>query len=210
VNAIYISSAGDKTVSIGDNCSLTVAGQGTITLKTKFHNRVQTVTLHNILHVPCLAMNLVSLSKLQCEGVMFCSSSEGLVVSLNGKAVLEMVLTGALYYINQNANEVAFTTISGGSLCLWHRCMGHLHIDAISKLIVNGLTISSKNYDHVCKGYVIGKSYCLSFPEASQTMYEHMELIVIDPAGPMSVETWSRMSYVFMAVEASTRMEWQS
>jgi hypothetical protein len=28
----------------------------------------------------------------------------------------------------------AFTTISGGSLRLWHRRMGHLHIDAIHKL----------------------------------------------------------------------------
>jgi transposase InsO family protein len=33
-----------------------------------------------------------------------------------------------------------------------------------------------------------------------------MELVVVDLAGPMSIETWSGMSYVFMAVEASTRM----
>jgi hypothetical protein len=130
----YIPSAGDKTVSIGDNCSLTVAGRGTITLKTKLLNRVQTVTLHNVLHVPRLVTNLVSLGTLQREGATFCSSSEGLVVSLNGEVLLETVLTGALYYINQNANEVTFTTILGGSLRLWHRRMGHLHIDDIHKL----------------------------------------------------------------------------
>jgi hypothetical protein len=37
-------------------------------------------------------------------------------------------------------------------------------------------------------------------------MYECMELIVIDLAGPMSIETWSGILYVFMAVEASTWM----
>jgi hypothetical protein len=93
-------------VSIGDNHSLTVAGQGTITLKTKLLNRVQTVTLRDVLHVLHLATNLVSLGKLQREGATFYSSSEGLVVSLNGEVLLEMVLTSTLYYINQNANEV--------------------------------------------------------------------------------------------------------
>jgi hypothetical protein len=33
-----------------------------------------------------------------------------------------------------------------------------------------------------------------------------MELIIVDLAGAMSIDTWSGMSYVFMAVEASTRM----
>jgi hypothetical protein len=37
-------------------------------------------------------------------------------------------------------------------------------------------------------------------------MYEHMELVVIHLAGPMFIEIWSGMSYVFMAVEVSTRM----
>jgi transposase InsO family protein len=32
------------------------------------------------------------------------------------------------------------------------------------------------------------------------------ELLVVDLAGPMCIETWSGISYVFMAVEASTRM----
>jgi hypothetical protein len=72
--------------------------------------------------------------------------------------------------------------------------------------MVNGLTISSRNHDYVCEGCVLGKSHCLPFPEASQTTYKHMELIVIDLAGPMSIETWSGMSYVFMAMEVSTRM----
>jgi hypothetical protein len=96
-----------------------------------------------------------------------------LVVSLNGEVLLEMVLTGALYYINQNANKVTFTTILGGSLHLWHRHMGHLHIDTICKLawkeMVNEHTISSKNHDHVCKSCTLGKSHCLPFLKPTDT-----------------------------------------
>jgi hypothetical protein len=72
--------------------------------------------------------------------------------------------------------------------------------------MVNELTISSKNHDRVCEGCILSKYHRLPFPEASQTMYKCMELVVIDLASPMSVETWSGMSYVFMVVEASTWM----
>jgi hypothetical protein len=73
--------------------------------------------------------------------------------------------------------------------------------------MVNGLTISSlKEYDHVCEGCVLGKSHHLPFPKASLTNYTPMELVVVDLTGPMSVETWSGMSYTFIAIEMNSWM----
>jgi hypothetical protein len=73
--------------------------------------------------------------------------------------------------------------------------------------MVNRLTISSlKEYDHVCEGCVLGKSHRLPFPKASLTNDTPMELVVVDLTGPMSVETWSGMSYAFIAVEMHSRM----
>jgi hypothetical protein len=37
-------------------------------------------------------------------------------------------------------------------------------------------------------------------------MYECMELIIIYLTGPMSVETWTRLLYAFMAVEVSSHV----
>jgi hypothetical protein len=106
--------------------------------------------------------------------------------------------------------EVAYI-VSGGSLCLWHRRMGHLHLDAIHKLnqksLVNRLTITSpKSYDHVCEGCVLGKSHHLPFPNASHTHYEKMELIIVDLSGSMSVTTWTGKVYVFFAVEMNSQL----
>jgi hypothetical protein len=89
--------------------------------------------------------------------------------------------------------------------------MGHLHLEAIRKMarknMVNRLTISSlKEYDHVCEGCVLGKSHRLPFPKASLTNYTPMELVVMDLTGPMSVETWSGMSYMFIAIEMNSQM----
>jgi hypothetical protein len=101
-----------------------------------------------------------------------------------------------LYHVNRASDtgmEVAYV-VSGGSLHLWHRRIGHLHLDAIHKpdqeSMVNGLTITSpKSYDHICEGCMSGKSHCLLFLNASHTHYEKMELVVVDLSGPMSVTT---------------------
>jgi hypothetical protein len=72
---------------------------------------------------------------------------------------------------------------------------------------VNSLTISSlKEYNHVCEGCVLSKSHRLPFPKASLTNYTPMEPVVVDLTGPMSVEMWSGMSYMFIAMEMNSRM----
>ena len=123
------------------------------------------------------------------------------------------LLTVNLYRIDlvtKHDGNFAYVANSSGSLRLWHRRMGHLHLDAIRELskkdMVKGLNISSlKAFDHVCEGCVLGKSHRLPFPKASVTTHEKMELVVVDLTGPMSVETWSGMLYALLVVEMSTR-----
>ena len=72
------------------------------------------------------------------------------------------------------------------------------------KKLVSGLDIMSpKDYDHVCKGCILGKSHRLLFPKVSNTIYSKMELVVMDITGPMSVETWTGRAYAMVVIEAS-------
>ena len=74
----------------------------------------------------------------------------------------------------------------------------------VRKKLVSGLDItSSKEYDHVCEGCVLGKSHRLPFPKTSSTVYSKMELVVMDITGPMSVETWTGCAYAMVVIEAS-------
>ena len=93
---------------------------------------------------------------------------------------------------------------------VWHRRLGHLHLDAIRamarKKLVSRLDIMSpKDYDHVCEGCVLNKSHRLPFPKVSNTVYSKMELVVMDITGPMSVETWTGRAYAMVVIEASCR-----
>ena len=106
--------------------------------------------------------------------------------------------------------EAAFAIVASGSMRVWHRRLGHLHLDAIramvQKKLVSRLDItSSKEYNHVCEGCVLGKSHCLPFPKTSSTIYSKMELVVMDITGPMSVETWTGHAYAMVVIEASCR-----
>jgi len=49
----------------------------------------------------------------------------------------------------------------------------------------------------------LGKLHPLPFPKQSNTVYEKMDLVIIDLTGPISVPTWLGMSYALMVVEAS-------
>jgi hypothetical protein len=150
---------------------------------------------------------------LQRDGASFHSVSDGLVVTIGNDDLFHTPLHKTLYHVNHASNTVAEVAyvISGVSLHLWHRQMGHLHLDAIRKLnqksMVNGLTITSpKSYDHICEGCVLGKSHHLLFPNASHTHYEKMELVVVDLSGPMLVTTWTGKAYVFVVVEMNSRL----
>ena len=74
----------------------------------------------------------------------------------------------------------------------------------VQKKLVSGLDITlPKDYDHVCKGCILGKSHRLLFPKVSNTIYSKMELVVMDITGPMSVETWTGCAYAMVVIEAS-------
>ena len=97
---------------------------------------------------------------------------------------------------------------SSGSLHLWHHHMGHLNIDAIYELskknLVKGLDIVSfHEYDHVCEGCVLSKSHRQPISKLSTTIYELMELIVVDLTGPMNLPTWGGLEFVLVVVEVS-------
>jgi hypothetical protein len=142
----YVASHGGETVSVGDKCTLVVEGRESITFKIQLSSGFRTIVLHGALHVPWLATNLVSLGAFQREGSSFCSceGEDGLVITQGGDKLFQATLNDSLYYINcasDGINEMALTILSG-NLWLWHRRMGHLHLEAICKMaqknMVNG------------------------------------------------------------------------
>jgi len=81
-------------------------------------------------------MNLVSLSKLEKEGVSGSFGGGGMKILMGRDELFCMTLSNGFYRINcaMPGSGIAYITSSCGSLHLWHQCMGHLHLDVIQQL----------------------------------------------------------------------------
>ena len=124
----------DETISVEDARDVPVAGKGSVEMKCRLLNRMRTIVLHGVLHVPRLTTNLVSLGTLQRVGARHHSHEEGIIVTLGADELFRASFptsTATLYHIDLMDHEVAFTAIASGSMQVWHRRLGHLHLDAI-------------------------------------------------------------------------------
>ena len=205
----YVNSV-NEFVTVGGHNHVPVAGRGSIHFSAILSNGHLNITLHEVLHIPYLGTNLISLGALHHQGVSVKSSDDSLVLSRGGEELFWAFLTGptgTLYYIQCTSLEsgIAYLASNPLSMRLWHHRLGHLSPRTISSMLhqwmVKGLNITAPwDFDHLCSGCANGKSHRLSFPKASQNKYSKMELVVMDLTGPMLVPTWDGFLYALVII----------
>ena len=99
--SMYVNSINEFVTVGGHNC-VPVAGQGSVCFSTILPNGHLNITLHEVLHIPHLGANLISLSALHHQGVSVKSSDDSLVLSQDGKELFRASFTGptrTLYHV---------------------------------------------------------------------------------------------------------------
>ena len=99
--SMYVNSI-NEFVTVGGHNHIPVAGQGSVRFSTILPNGHLNITLHEVLHIPYLGANLISLGTLHYQGVSVKSLDDGLVLSQDGKELFRASLTGptrTLYYV---------------------------------------------------------------------------------------------------------------
>ena len=210
----YVKSSNEFVTVSGYN-KVPIADRGSVLFSAMLPSGWLSITLQDVLHIPYLGTNLVSLGALHCKGAFVQSFDKGLAIFKDGEELFRASLTGfteTLYHI-QCTSPVTGTAYLAGSLLsmrLWHWCMGHLSPQAIDSTqhqnLVKGLKISiSHEFDHIYSDCANGKSHRFPFPNSSSTHYTKIELVVMDITGPMSVPTWDGFLYALVIVEVSCR-----
>eukprot|EP00253_Pinus_taeda_P027262 PITA_27262 len=152
----------DFQITMGNRTKCTPVGRDTIAFQTEAVTSIQAT---NVLHVPGLGMNLISVSQLQDKGYDVYFIRKKVYVKHPGwkrkkkigvrsnklyRLQLEspMALIGSNYNGEKERNE------------LWHRRMGHLHDGELRMLrdTVTGVPVLSKEHNDFCKGCVLGKA----------------------------------------------------
>ena len=210
---VYFESLKSKElVTVGGHNRVPVVGWRSVRFQVLLDNAYREVILNEVLYIPQLGVNLVSLGLLQRSSSTVRSLNNGLAVVYMGEDLLHAVMDGedgTLYFIEcvDGSNHTALV-MSSGSMCLWHRCMDHLSPSLISTMschkMVKGLELNSPlAFNHLCSGCMHGQSYKLPLLDLNSLSYSKMELVVVDLIGPMSIPTWDGNLYALVAVEVS-------
>jgi len=186
----YTEAYDGQLVTVGSLNHIPVVGYRSVSFYAKLpFGQIILVILWNVLHVPSLGTNLVSLGILQHKGASYSSWGDGIVISIGGQELFHTILKNTdsfLYFITcaKDTNHTAFFVYEG-SMRLWHCQIGHIGpriIDLIEqKDFVNRLDLKAPNdYDYVCTGCAHGKSHWKTILGTSKTKYGKMELVIID------------------------------
>lgn len=187
----------ESTILLADGKSTKAVGMGTGRLISVDGDGIRkNVTLANVYHVPSLAGNLLSVSKIADLGFEVVFDKAGCKVLQRGKVVLIGVRKGGLYHLKQIPEQALLAGAKHGDSCLhlWHRRLGHRDPEAVLKIVRDGLGHGLKldrcDVESVCGSCCEGKMSRGSFPKKSTSRATAVgELVHTDLGGPMEVET---------------------
>ncbi|CAN1339431.1 Retrovirus-related Pol polyprotein from transposon TNT 1-94 [Linum perenne] len=199
-------------VTFGDNNKSRIMGKGIV-------GKASDPIFHNVLFVPNLKHNLLSISQLCGNSNRVIFEADSCVVERisDAKILFTGSRNGNVYSINLKNhlafNEKCFSAIKLSSELIWHRKLGHISSTRIAKLcslnIVRGLPNLKTNQDFFCQACVQGKQTRTSFKKISGVFTDHpLELIHMDLFGPANVRSLGGKSFAFVIVDDFSRFTW--
>ena len=157
-----------ENVTLGDGHNLEAVGEGTVDMEMLLPNGGSRMcALKNVLYIPKLAYNLVSVSKAAQMGktIEFYNSSCEFVNSSN-ETIAFATKQGSLYYLEflrRKSQESVNTAQTGNKERLWHRRFGHLSEQGMQKLarkeLVNHMDYNTSREVGFCEACVGGKQH---------------------------------------------------
>jgi transposase InsO family protein len=201
---------------MGNNTTTFATGKGAIILSNGSH----ALRLTNVLYVPDIRYNLLSVSRLDSShyNVLF-SQGKAIVLDQKGGELAVARLVNGLYQIYQSQGilNLAITKsralparLKALPLDLWHQRLGHLHHPAVKQLstLAEGIRITQESKQSFCRPCLEGKQHRIYNRQPSVRAKQRLELIHSDSCGPFSMPSISNSKYMILYIDDCTRMTW--
>eukprot|EP01018_Ginkgo_biloba_P039433 Gb_15074 [translate_table: standard] len=200
-------------VKFGDDKEVDVMGKGTLAMKTK---QGETTYIHDILHVPKLQPNLLSVGQLIAKNYKVVFEDNCCTIfdkSDNYHLVAKASMTGntmfPLRLLPNNSHALKATT---DDLWLWHKRYGHLSFQRLSllhkKKMVKGLPVIQPR-EEVCSGCALGKQHRDSFSmNRSWRAKSLLELVHVDICGDIQTQSLGKNIYFLTFIDDLSHHTW--
>lgn len=170
--------------------------------------------LHDVLVIPKLIKNLLSISKLTMDhpvDVLFSQPFFNIQDRVTKQVIARGLCEDGLYVLRDAS--MALMATSGvsrkASFDLWHNRLGHIHFDVISSLnklgVLNVTSVLPKPV--ICKPCQISKSQRLPFELNPKRASHPLDLVHCDLWGPAPVSS-DDYSYYVVFVDDYSRFTW--
>ena len=202
-------------VTLGDGHALKGTGHGTVTVTMNHDDGSNSeCRLLDVLYVPSLSYNLLSVSKAAENGKMIKFVKEGCkILDASGRTIARARRLGSLYYLDCGVIDRANVSKSKSNpTVLWHRRFGHLSIRGLQTLardgLVNGLTSSFSDEIGLCEPCVNGKHHRTPFEERSCRSTVPLGIVHSDLCGKMNSLSIGGAEYFLTFIDDCTHYTW--
>lgn len=206
-------------VALGDGHVLQAVGRGIVALVTELSDKkTKKCNLHDVLYVPKLSYNLLSVSKATEDGKMTKFVEDGCqVLDANEKLIAVGKKVGSLYYLDCRSGRQWTNTAKSRSHetreNVWHRRYGHLGAQSLQKLakhqLVDGFDFNAFKEIDFCESCAEGKHHRSQFSTSGGKLsQEPLDLVHSDVCGKMSSKSLSGAEYFMTLIDDKTRYVW--
>ena len=197
-------------IRLAGNCNLIYAvGEGNVK-KIKLEHGEMLVDLKNVLYVPDLADNLLSVHAMTMNGASVMFTKESCKISAVGKVLgvgkKYERLFGIKVVLPDRVCVAQIKSLDNYSLQLWHKRMGHKSKDSVCKLqeVAEGIT-PVKKVDNNCVSYAQGKQHRNPFSSSLSHSKEILQIVHSDVLGPFEVNSIGGSRYACVFINDKSR-----
>jgi transposase InsO family protein len=199
-----------QKVTLGDDYQYAIKGVGESNHKLNSGNSLK---MKDVLYVPSLTKNLLSISALEKKGFRVSFIDGEVLMWAKEETLNEAIIIGSeengLYKLKDHS-EAAMTHAIENSCELWHRRLAHINYKALPYICkaVTGLPELKGDHEGVCNGCAQGKNIKNLFPKRDSKAEGVLELIHSDVCGPMPSSSISGYVYYVSFIDDYSRKTW--
>lgn len=210
-------------IFLGNGQGLRVTGISSYAFPSPSHPH-HTLHLNNVLHVPSINKNLISVSKFASDNnayIQFHPSHFVMKSQDNDQILLQGKLDKAgLYPIHSQSSTTSslssrhhsvhsIVTSHNDLYFQWHHRLGHTNLDTMNNVLKScNMPTFNKNKTDFCISCCLGKSHRLPSQLSQSTYNSPLELIYCDLWGPAPMQSSMGYKYYISFIDAFSKYIW--
>lgn len=177
-----------EMIGLAGDSFLHADGKGEVKLQTDRY----TIVINNVLYVPDLKSNFLTVSQIVARGYVAHFSNKHAKLIQDGECILMVKKVGNLYTFEGKTNNCFATACVDRAL--WHKRYGHLNFRSLTKLTINKMVRGMEGADFSskvsCKTCMLSKIHVQPFPHSTEKRASKLLAVVhSDVCGPFETKS---------------------